>query len=206
MPDLTQGSGDAAGGRYGRPPVTSRSELERVGLEMFGERGFDATTVDDIAGAAGIGRRTFFRYFASKNDLVWGEFDRGLHDLEAALAAGNCGLPLGEQLRLGVLGFNRLDPEGEPSHRARISLILGVPALQAHSTLRYAAWREVIARFAAARLGAAAGDLVPQLVGHVCLAAALTAYEQWLRQPGSSLHDLLDEALLRAFDPSWAQA
>src|ERR671911_699689 len=46
----------------GRRRSTSRAELERVALGLFATKGFDETTVDDIAAAAGIGRRTFFRY------------------------------------------------------------------------------------------------------------------------------------------------
>jgi len=48
--------------RAGRPAVTSRAELEQVALGLFAEAGFEATTVDDIAAAAGVARRTFFRY------------------------------------------------------------------------------------------------------------------------------------------------
>ena len=48
-------------------------ELEHVAFELFDRQGFEGTTIDDIAGAqAGIGRRTFFRYFPSKNDVPWG--------------------------------------------------------------------------------------------------------------------------------------
>ena len=175
-----------------------------VARELFAERGFDATTVEDIAAAAGIGRRTFFRYFASKNDVVWGDFDRGLADLRARLAAADRDQPLLDALREGVLAFNVLPAGGLEWHRARMGLILTVPALQAHSTLRYAAWRGVVAEFVAVRLGLAAGDLLPQLVGHLCLGAALTAYEQWLQDAEADLPDLLDAALL-ALDGSWAR-
>ena len=80
-----------------------------------------------------------------------------------------------------------------------------MPTLQAHSTLRYAAWRAVVADHAAARLGLQAVDLLPQLVAHCCLGAALTAYEQWLAAPDRDLGGLLDEAL-RALDGGWATA
>jgi len=191
--------------RAGRPAVTSRAELEQVALGLFAETGFEATTVDDIAAAAGVARRTFFRYYESKNDVVWGDFDAGLAALRAGLAATSPGVGLLEALRRAILAFNALDPAVAQAHRERMRLILQVPALQAHSTLRYAAWRAVIVEFAAARLGARAEDLLPQLVAHSCLGAALTAYEQWLRVPGSNLATLLDTAL-RALGGAWTKA
>lgn len=194
---------DEQAGRPGRPPVTTRGELEQVALELFTENGFDQTTVDDIAAAAGIGRRTFFRYFASKNDAVWGEFDKGLAALSARLKQEGPPRPLLDELREAVLAFNQLDPADVPWHRERMTLILRVPALQAHSTLRYAAWRAVVAEFAASRLALPAGDLLPQLIAHCCLGAALTAYEQWLEHPGSELSPLIDQAM-RALQGRWA--
>ncbi len=191
--------------RPGRPSATSRGDLELVARELFAERGFDATTVEDIAAAAGIGRRTFFRYFASKNDVVWGDFDRGLADLRTRLAAADPDQPLLDALREGVLAFNVLPAGGLSWHRDRMGLILRVPALQAHSTLRYAAWRGVVAEFVAVRLRLAPGELLPQLVGHLCLGAALTAYDQWLQDVGADLPTLLDAAL-RALDGSWSTA
>ena len=181
--------------RAGRPPVTSRWELEEVALGLFAERGFEATTVDDLAAAAGIGRRTFFRYFPSKNDVVWGDFDAGLERLRARLAAVPADAPWFAALHREVLAFNTVEPQEEPHHRERMALILQVPALQAHSTLRYAAWRAVVAAYVADRLVLPASDLVPQSVAHATLGACLAGYEQWLAAPGSRLVDLLDRAL-----------
>ncbi|HEY9557132.1 MAG TPA: mycofactocin system transcriptional regulator [Acidimicrobiales bacterium] len=175
----------------GRPPVTSRSELERVALELFAERGFDATTVDAIADAAGISRRTFFRYYPSKNDVVWGDFEVQLDAMRAWLAAADDSRTVLAVLSDAVVRFNSLPPEAARAHRQRMSLILHVPALQAHSNLRYAAWRAVVAEYVARRTGAGPEDALPQLVGHVALGAAVASYERWLADESSDLSSLM---------------
>ena len=179
----------------GRPAVTSRAELEQVALDLFAARGFEQITVDELAEAAGIGRRTFFRYFASKNDVVYGDFDAALEELRARLAATPPDVPLVEGIRLAVLAFNALPPDAEAQHRVRMQLVLHTPALQAHSTLRYAGWRAVLADHAAGRMGLQPQDFRPQLLAHQALASAVAAYEQWLALPGADLAALLDEAL-----------
>jgi mycofactocin system transcriptional regulator len=189
--------------RAGRPPVTTRREIEQVALELFVRDGFDATTVDHIAEAAGISRRTFFRYYASKNDVVWGDFDAGLRAMEAELAACGDDVELWQGITDAVVGFNALPPEAVAAHRQRMALILHVPALQAHSTLRYAAWRGVVADFAATRLGVPIDSLPPQLVGHLALGAAVAAYEQWLQEGTADLAQLLSAAFRSvAVDPA----
>jgi len=120
----------------GRRRITSRAEIEQAAFGLFGHRGFEQTTVDEIAAAAGIGRRTFFRYFPSKNDVPWGEFDAELARMRIRLAAAPPQEPLMDAIRRAIVEFNRVAPEQLPAHRQRMQLILRVPALQAHSTLR----------------------------------------------------------------------
>jgi TetR/AcrR family transcriptional regulator, regulator of mycofactocin system len=179
----------------GRRPSTSRAELERVALDLFTSRGFDETTVEDIAAAAGIGRRTFFRYYASKNDAVWGDFDAELEKLRRWFDECSPDVGLMDAVHHAVLTFNRLDRDQVPWHRRRMALILNTPALQAHSTPMYARWRAVIAEFAARRVGAAPEDMVPQLIAYAALGAAVAAYEQWLRDAEAELEPLLDLAM-----------
>lgn len=180
----------------GRPPVTSRGDLEEVALDLFAERGFDDTTVDDLAVAAGVSRRTFFRYYASKNDVVWGAFDDLLRRMAAGLAETPREVPVLDAVADAVVRFNSLPAEATAAHRRRMAMILHVPALQAHSTLKYAEWRAVVARFVAGRTGEPESAAVPQLVGHVALGAAVAAYEQWLADDDLAL----DAALAAAFD------
>jgi TetR/AcrR family transcriptional regulator, regulator of mycofactocin system len=180
----------------GRPRATSRPTLERLAFELFARQGFGETTVDDIAAAAGIGRRTFFHYFASKNDLVWGDFEKHLLKLRTLLDESDPGTPMMDTLRRAVVEFNRFDPREVPWHRQRMELILRVPTLQADATLRYASWRKVITDFVAARTGLPLSAPVPRLVGYVLLAAAITAYENWLTDDAQAdLAGLIDEAI-----------
>ncbi|NIY69453.1 TetR family transcriptional regulator [Streptomyces malaysiensis] len=166
-----------------------------MALELFAARGFEETTVDDIVAAAGIGRRTFFRYYRSKNDVVWGDFDDELQRLRAGLADCSPEVPMMEALREAIVEFNQLDAAEVPWHRQRMTLILQVPALQAHSTLRYAAWRAVVAKFAAQRLNQPVDALIPQVIAHALLGAAVASYERWLREDGTDLDELLDQAM-----------
>ena len=182
-------------GSRGRPVATSHAEIERAAFRLFAERGFDAVTMADIAAEVGVGRRTLFRYFESKNDIPWGQFDRTLDGFREILAGMPDDLPLHEAVHRGVQRFNEFPAEALPSHRLRMRLILETPALQAHSVLRYAEWRAVIAEYVAGRLGLEPGDLLPRTAGGVALALAITAYEGWLADPDTDLAAMLDEAM-----------
>lgn len=186
------GAATAGPRRAGRRPVTSRSEIEHIALDLFTRHGFETTTVDDIAVAAGIGRRTVFRYYSSKNDIPWGAFDEQLDRMRATFAALPPDVPVMDGIRTAVLDFNDVHPAEQPWHRRRLRLILDTPALQAHSTLRYAAWRAVVSDYAARRLGLPGDDLLPQTIGHASLGVALAAYERWLGGDDGELRDLLD--------------
>jgi mycofactocin system transcriptional regulator len=192
-------------GHPGRRRATSRAELEQAAFALFAARGFDRTTVDEIAAAAGIGRRTFFRYFPSKNDIPWGAFEDELERMRIRLKACPPEVPLADALRVALIDFNRVAPAQVPLHRRRMELILRVPTLLAHSTLRFTAWREVVAEFVAERTGRRPDDLAPQAIAHAVLGVAIAAYEHWLDDPDADLGALLDDAMRQlsgAFGPA----
>lgn len=182
----------------GRPEVTSHAEIEQAAFTLFAEHGFARTTLDAIAAKVGVGRRTLFRYYQSKNDIPWGQFDRTLDQLRAILADQPLDLPVHVAIHRAVVEFNRFPADAHPPHRERMRLILTTPELQAHSVLRYAEWRQVIADDVARRTGADREDLLPQVAGHVSLALSLAAYEHWLDHPSAaneSLPAVIDEAM-----------
>jgi mycofactocin system transcriptional regulator len=185
----------------GRPEATSHAEIEQAAFRLFAERGFDGTTLGDIAAAVGVSRRTLFRYYPSKNDIPWGQFDRTLESFRRILRDLPQDLPVHEVVQRGVLAFNEFDPDADPPHAERMRLLLETPTLLAHSVLRYAEWRAVIAEYVAERRSLAPTDPLPETVSQVCLALARSAYVLWLREPGPSLADRLDGSLadLRAY-------
>jgi TetR/AcrR family transcriptional regulator, regulator of mycofactocin system len=177
--------------RVGRRPSTTRDEITAVAMALFTQRSFDEVSVDDIAAAAGIARRTVFRYYSSKNAIVWGDFDSHLEVMRALLDETPDTVDISTALRQALLTFNDFPVDETPRHRMRMRLILEVPALQAYSMLMYTGWRDVIAQFVAKRSGGDPTALLPQTVGWTLLGVALAAYEQWLADEASALTALL---------------
>jgi mycofactocin system transcriptional regulator len=158
----------------------TRARLEQVALELFTADGFERVTADDIAEAAGISRRTFFRYFPTKADAVWGDFAGHVARLDARLGATSPDQPVLASICAAYLEVNDYPPDQLPVLQQRMRLILGEPALQAHSQLRYADVDRAVAAHVARRTGVAPAALVPRLVATSTRAAATTAFEVWL--------------------------
>jgi mycofactocin system transcriptional regulator len=180
--------------RVGRRRSTTPQHVTDVALGLFAERGFAEVSVDDVAQAAGIARRTVFRYYASKNAIPWGDFDAHLQHLRELLDHVDPGTRLGEALRAALLSFNTFDESETVRHRQRMRVILQTAELQAYSMTMYAGWRQVIAAFVAHRTGVKPTDLQPQTVAWMMLGVALSAYEHWLDDESASLPQALGDA------------
>jgi mycofactocin system transcriptional regulator len=179
----------------GRRPSTTRAQIARVALGLFERNGFDETTVEDIADAVGISRRTLFRYFESKRDIVWGEFAVELVRLRQHLHDAPADEPLMDVLRRAVVSTNRFGAGELDELRIRVNLISTVPTLVAHSALRYAEWRQVVAEFASERRGEGPDDLGPQTLAHAALGAAMAAFARWAHHDVEDLSVEVDRAL-----------
>jgi TetR/AcrR family transcriptional regulator, regulator of mycofactocin system len=180
--------------RVGRRRSTTPHHITDVALRLFADRGFAEVSVDDVAQAAGIARRTVFRYYASKNAIPWGDFDAHLQHLRELLDRVDPHVPLGAALRAALLAFNTFEESETIRHRQRMRVILETAELQAYSMTMYAGWRQVIARFVARRSGVKTTALLPQTVAWTMLGVALSAYQHWLDDASVSLPQALGDA------------
>jgi TetR/AcrR family transcriptional regulator, regulator of mycofactocin system len=167
--------------------TTTGARVERAALDLFTRRGFENVTTDEVADAAGISRRTFFRYYATKADAVWGDFAGHVARLDTLLAATEPDRPVLTAVCAAYVEVNDYADAELPLLRERMQLILTEPALLAHSQVRHADVDRVVARHVAARTGGSPTALVPRLVAATTRAAATTAFEAWLAEPRSDL-------------------
>lgn len=181
-------------GQVGRRRSTTRGHIADVALDLFATYGFSEISVDDVAVASGIARRTLFRYYPSKNAIPWGDFDAHLHHFATVLDGTDPAVPVRTALRTALLDFNSGDDFQTERHRQRMRLILENTELQAYSMTMYAGWRRVVADFVARRTGTKPVDLAPQTIAWLMLGVALAAYEQWLADESVSLRGALGEA------------
>ncbi len=99
--------------RVGRRRSTTRDHITDVAIDLFATYGFDEVSVDDVAQAAGIARRTLFRYYPSKNAIPWGDFDAHLEHFRDLLAELDPEVPISAALRSALLAFNTFDALGD---------------------------------------------------------------------------------------------
>ncbi|MFD4371552.1 TetR family transcriptional regulator [Streptomyces sp. NPDC058486] len=160
------------------------TELTETALQLFAHKGFDAVTVDEIATAAGVSKRTFFRYFASKEDVVV-QFLAGMGaDMRAELAAR----PAAEPPSAALLAAISVPLAACGDHAERtlpvVRLILRTPALLARFLEHQAGWREELAGELAARPGPA-DSLYPPLAAGMALTAFDTVLRRWSEDEGT---------------------
>jgi AcrR family transcriptional regulator len=187
-----QRSETPAGGLRERKRTRTRLMIQAEALRLFAEKGYAETTVEEIAEAAAISPRTFFRYFPSKEDVVvWDEYDDPSLELFQARPADE---PLAEKMRVvireALAGLYHRDPE---RLLTRFRLAVAVPELRARF---YDAQRDGVELLASiVQPRGAADTLRLRVIGSALLAAVMVAGDRWQETDGKSdLIALLDEA------------
>src|SRR5258708_5518311 len=168
--------------RMSRWEPNARGRLEQAALDLYQERGFEQTTVTEIAERAGLTERTFFRYFADKREVLFGGQDmlRKIYvsTIEAAPASATTRDAVAAALEAATSVFR----ERHELVRQRQAVIAANPELQEREMLKRAALSSAMADALRSR---GVTDPAASLAAEVGVIAFKTAYDRWVSEPNA---------------------
>jgi AcrR family transcriptional regulator len=175
-----------------RTRAVVRSLLAQTAIELFATKGFDNTTLDEIAAAAGVSRRTLFNYFRSKEDLALS----GLSEQGELIAARFAEQPHTESVWASLRAAFQALTEIDIAADRRLELVTllfgeGNESLRAGHAEKQARWQDLVAPLIEARLpDAPHRSLQARAIAGAAITCLQTANEEWARRRGDA--DLLD--------------
>jgi AcrR family transcriptional regulator len=171
----------------------ARGRLEQAALELYGERGFENTTVAEIAERAGLTERTFFRHFADKREVLFG----GAGQLDELLVSGVAGAPDGatplQSVAAGLAAVAAVMAERRDFARLRQPIITANAELRERELIKLASWATVLAQALRER---GVDSSTATLVSEIGIAVFRIAFRSWVDDAnGPDLSDLIHESL-----------
>jgi AcrR family transcriptional regulator len=168
-----------AGGHRESKKQRTRAALIAAARRLYVERGFEGTTVAEIARLADVAPRTFFSYFETKEDVFLGAGDERIERLVQAISTRRPGEPILAAVRQ-VLASDR-----EPATEARpgVAELLEHPAIEARLRERWNRWEDRLAAAIAEDVAARPGDPEPRVVAAALIGAIRVAADEARRRP-----------------------
>ena len=190
---------DVTGARRGRS-VEGRAEVRRglvaAAVTLFAERGYDDTTVDDIAAAAGVGRRTFFRYFRSKEDAISPDHASALARVAEVFETARPTEPTASLVLRAAETVLDLYTDDPALSVARFRVTHDVPVLRDRESAGVDHYRRLFTRYLRVRFADEPdGELRAAVVGAGVVAAHNLALRAWLAAGGPA--DGIDACIAR---------
>ena len=176
-----------------------REEVLKQAWLLFAEQGFEATTVEQVAEAAGMSRRTFFRYFTGKDELVLERLIESGDRIAAALRARPATEPAWPALRNAFEETVLLQERYADRSRPLQLMLRDEPGVRVAVLERRRRWQQLLTPLVAERLPERSRRRTPDLRAAALTASALScleiAQETWAEHPGARLAGLLDETM-----------
>jgi AcrR family transcriptional regulator len=173
-----------------------RSLLAGTALELFAAKGYDNTTVEEVAAAAGVSRRTLFNYFRNKEDLALSSLSEQGELIAARFAERPADEDVWESLQAA---FRVLDDiETTPERRLEmVKLLFGNDSLRAGHAEKQARWQDLLAPLIEPRLPKSEHrDLQARAIAGAAITCLQAANEEWARLGGrADIFDLYDTAV-----------
>jgi AcrR family transcriptional regulator len=179
-----------------RNKARARAEIADAALQLFFDRGFEGVTVDEIVNAAGVSRRTFFRYFETKEDALLADYPELNAQLTEALDASELDDAMGA-IRAGLHGMADWYIERSDAVLARSKVIRDTSMNVAARNLEFLTqWERAVANAVANQIGSDPGNLLPRTAAAMIVGAFRAALTQWVRSScREDLHTLIDRSL-----------
>jgi AcrR family transcriptional regulator len=176
-----------------RKKAATKQSIQEHALRLFGEKGYDATTVEEIAAAAGVSHMTFFRHFPRKEAVVeYDEYDPLVEELIAARPAHEAPLTaLHNAIREGLAAIVDTDRE---ALLQRTRLVLRNPVLRSRNLVAQDETRDLFARALARRAGMSAPDFASTVQASGALGAVSVAMAAWAAGEDDDPVALIDAA------------
>ena len=177
-----------------RKKLKTKAAIQRAAIRLFKKRGYEQTTIEQIAAAAEISPSTFFNYFPSKEEVViYDEYDPQLF---AGLMAESHGESMSTTLRRLMEKFGDVLHGDREVIFERAKLGLEVPELRARFWEEMEKARDLFATFIASRTGRSADDFELRVISMALVGAAFESSLEWVRQGGDRrLLDLFQRAM-----------
>jgi AcrR family transcriptional regulator len=166
-------------GLRGRKRAETHARIQGEAMRLFLERGFDATTLDDIAGAADVSRRTLFHYFASKEEIVFSTKADFPNLIADAIGRRPAGEPLLDMVENALVDLAARHQTAQARDLAR--LIHDTPALSAGDQAKYEKVERVVAAALASRKGLAEDDIACRVTAATAIGILKLSTEAWLK-------------------------
>jgi AcrR family transcriptional regulator len=170
----------------------TRQRIADAGLRLFLEHGFETTTLDAIAEAAGIARRTFFHYFDSKEALLYAHEDEVEHSFRAALADVDSNTPPFEAMALALR--HMIASFGSERARKIDIVVHSTDALRACKQADYERLESFMFSALAEKWPEPGGHLRLRLIATVGISVLRVAVDRWRADASGSLQDYVDES------------
>lgn len=182
-----------------RKKQQTRERIARVALELFAERGYDETTLAEIAEAADVSPRTIFAYYESKEDILLREEGVFIDRLRQMLEERRPGTTTVEAIREFFASIEPADPPDEQA-RLRKKIVSGTPALQMRMDAQHARLEPMLVESIAQDLGAGPDDMRPLLIAASMTAAFMSVRDRLFEAGGEPLSheqafEILDQVL-----------
>jgi AcrR family transcriptional regulator len=185
---------EAGAGLRERKKERTHDAIREAAIELFHRNGFEGTTVDDIAAAADISPRTFFRYYASKEEVLFSRFDETLELLRDFLYSRPPEVTVSAALREASQQFASMGT-AMSADRATFDIFRSNDHLHARYLQSFFRLERMAAEWIADRAGLPADDFLPRTLAAVLASGARVALDVWVEQPGSDLQTVLETSL-----------